>query len=89
MKASITGPRFPPEAWSNSFHTYGVDVSMSKTTFYFDRKEIWQIDTPEVYRMPFYPLVDLALGSGWPINETPNPSYLWVDYIHVYQRKPD
>jgi hypothetical protein len=29
-------------------------------------------------------LVNLALGSGRPITETPNPSYMYVDYIRVY-----
>ena len=29
-------------------------------------------------------LVNLALGSGWPIDHTPNPSTMKVDYIHVF-----
>ncbi|MBY3321271.1 glycoside hydrolase family 16 protein [Rhizobium laguerreae] len=70
------------------YHTYGVDIQADKTSFYFDRKFIWSFDTPKEFHMPFYPLVNLALGSGWPIDETPNPSILLVDYIHVYQRKP-
>ncbi|PSH65003.1 glycoside hydrolase family 16 protein [Phyllobacterium sophorae] len=75
---------------SNEFHTYGVEIKPEKTTVYLDRKSIWSFDTPREFHMPFYPLVNLALGSGWPIDETPNPSYLLVDYIHVYKRKaPD
>jgi hypothetical protein len=31
-------------------------------------------------------LVDLALGSGWPIDRTPNPSIMQIDYVHVYER---
>jgi hypothetical protein len=27
----------------------------------------------------------LALGSGWPIDRTPNPSFMYVDYVHVYK----
>ncbi|HET7412267.1 MAG TPA: glycoside hydrolase family 16 protein [Pararhizobium sp.] len=77
----------PAGSLSDSFHTYGVDISPKKVTYYFDRKEVWQIDTPKEFNMPFYPLVDLGLGAGWPIDETPNPSFLSVDYIHVYQRK--
>lgn len=78
----------PSGSLTSAFHTYGVDVSEEKVTFYFDREQIWQIDTPEEFKMPFYPLVNLALGSGWPIDETPDPSFLWVDYVHVYKRKP-
>jgi hypothetical protein len=33
-----------------------------------------------------YPLVNLALGSGYPIDKTPDPSTLLVDYVHVYGR---
>ncbi|UWM74465.1 glycoside hydrolase family 16 protein [Rhizobium sp. WSM4643] len=73
---------------NNEYHTYGVDIQADKTSFYFDRQFIWSFDTPKEFHMPFYPLVNLALGSGWPIDETPNPSILLVDYIHVYQRKP-
>ena len=73
---------------SNEYHTYGVEISPEKTTIYLDRKSIWSFETPKEFHMPFYPLVNLALGSGWPIDETPNPSFLLVDYIHVYQRKP-
>lgn len=78
-----------PEGSLNSeYHTYGVDIQPDKTSFYLDRQFIWSFDTPKEFQMPFYPLVNLALGSGWPIDETPNPSILLVDYIHVYQRKP-
>ncbi|MBX4959176.1 glycoside hydrolase family 16 protein [Rhizobium lentis] len=73
---------------NSDYHTYGVDIQPDKTSFYFDRQFIWSFDTPKEFHMPFYPLVNLALGSGWPIDETPNPSVLLVDYIHVYQRKP-
>ncbi|WP_455274077.1 glycoside hydrolase family 16 protein [Rhizobium herbae] len=72
---------------NNAYHSYGVEILPQKTTFYLDRKPIWNFDTPSEFHMPFYPLVNLALGSGWPIDETPNPSVLLVDYIHVYQRK--
>ncbi|MFC5445998.1 glycoside hydrolase family 16 protein [Rhizobium halophytocola] len=72
---------------NNAFHTYGVDVGPKTTTFYLDRKAIWSFKTPAEFDMPLYPLVNLALGAGWPIDETPDPSILEVDYIHVYQRK--
>jgi beta-glucanase (GH16 family) len=78
----------PEGSLNNEYHTYGVDIQADKTSFYLDRQFIWSFDTPKEFHMPFYPLVNLALGSGWPIDETPNPSILLVDYIHVYQRKP-
>lgn len=75
-----------PGVLSARFHTYGVEITAEHVTFYFDRKRTWQIPAPESYDNCFYPLVNLALGSGWPIDETPNPSYLWVDYIRIYSR---
>lgn len=77
----------PQGSLSTDFHTWGVEIRADRTTIYFDRKPVWGFDTPPEFHMPFFPLVNLALGAGWPIDETPNPSYLFVDYIHVYKRK--
>jgi beta-glucanase (GH16 family) len=68
------------------FHTYGVDISPQAVVFFFDGKPIWRQPTPPELDGPLYPLVNLALGSGWPIDKTPNPSVLLVDYVHVYGR---
>jgi hypothetical protein len=32
-------------------------------------------------------MVDLALGGGWPIDKTPDPSVMQVDYVRAYVRK--
>lgn len=78
----------PHGALYEDFHTYGVEVADDTVTFYLDRAPIWQIETPEqLVGGAFYPLVNLALGSGWPIDETPDPSYLWVDYVRIYERR--
>jgi hypothetical protein len=55
---------------------------------YFDGIEVWRTATPEVHNKPLMVLVNLALGPGWPIDKTPNPSTMEVDYIRVYARKP-
>lgn len=73
---------------NDDYHTYGVEITPEDTVFYLDRTEIWRFKTPPEFHVPFFPLVNLALGSGWPIDETPNPSVLLVDYIHVFKRKP-
>ncbi|WP_084455305.1 glycoside hydrolase family 16 protein [Novosphingobium rosa] len=79
----------PSGSLSTQFHTYGAEVTPTEVRFYLDRVERWRVPAPPSYSSCFYPLVDLALGSGWPIKDTPDPSMLWVDYIHVYQRKSD
>ncbi|WP_233356066.1 glycoside hydrolase family 16 protein [Henriciella aquimarina] len=72
---------------TDDFHTYGVLVDHDMTRYYFDRKLVHETETRKAFRARMIMLVNLALGSGWPIDETPDPSYLWVDYIHAYQRK--
>jgi beta-glucanase (GH16 family) len=76
----------PDHALVDDFHTYGVDVSPQAIVFFRDSKPVWSRPTPPELDGPLYPLVNLALGSGWPIDKTPNPSTLLVDYVHVYGR---
>ena len=73
---------------SRDFHTYGVDVEPDWVVFYLDRHETWRIATPAELTKPLMVLASLALGSGWPIDRTPNPSIMEIDYVHVYERDP-
>jgi len=75
----------PAGSLSSAFHTYGVDVEPDWITFYLDRREIWRVATPPELQDPLMVLVNLALGSGWPIDQTPNPSVMLIDYVHVYR----
>jgi hypothetical protein len=77
---------FPENSLIDDFHTFGVDVSPQALVFFRDGKRVWSQPTPPELTGPLYPIVNLALGSGWPIDKTPNPSTLLVDYVHVYGR---
>ena len=77
-----------PGSLSADFHSFGIDVEKDFITYFFDQTEVWRIPTPAQHTHPFTVLVDLALGSGWPIDKTPNPSVLDVAYVHVYERQP-
>ncbi len=77
----------PSGALYADFHTYGVSVEPDWTIIYFDRKEMWRTKTPPEHKHKLMVLVNLAMGSGWPIDQTPNPSYMYVDYIKVYQKR--
>ena len=68
------------------YHTFGVDLSPQAVVFFLDGKRVWSSPTPRELDGPMYPIVNLALGSGWPIDRTPSPSSLLVDYVHVYGR---
>jgi beta-glucanase (GH16 family) len=76
----------PDGSLVQEFHTYGVDISPKQMVFFLDRKPVWTQPTPPELDSPLYPLVNLALGSGYSIDQTPNPSTLLVDYVHVYGR---
>lgn len=74
----------PAGSLTAAFHTYGADVEPDRIRFYLDRRETWSVATPPELHDPMMVLVDLALGSGWPIARTPNPSVMKVAYIHAY-----
>ncbi len=75
------------QGMTDDFHTYGVLVEEDFTTFYFDRAELRKDRTPKEAKVPLYLMVDLALGGGWPIDKTPNPSRMLVDYVRAYAKK--
>jgi hypothetical protein len=76
----------PSDSLINDYHNFGVDISPQAVVFFLDGKKVWSQPTPPELTGPMYPLVNLALGSGWPIDKTPSPSTLLVDYVHVYGR---
>jgi beta-glucanase (GH16 family) len=72
------------EGTNDDFHLYGCLVAKDYIRFYFDGQQIWQTATTPEDLEPLYIMVNLALGGGWPIDQTPNPSYLYVHYIRAY-----
>ena len=66
------------------FHTYGVKVDPDNITIYFDRKEVWQTPTQPEHRQPLYILLNLALVDGPTNIMTPDPSYMFIDYVRAY-----
>ena len=75
----------PDGSFSNEFRRIGVDVKHDYTTYYFDRKLVWRHTTPHEHQSRLSPLVNLALGSGYSIDNTPNPSQLEIDYVRIYE----
>ena len=71
---------------ADDFHTYGAMIDERFIVWYFDGSEIFRTKTPETAKVPLYMMVNLAMGSGWPIDQAPNPSYLYVDYVKVYAK---
>lgn len=75
----------PEGSLTTRFHRYGVRVDAQFITYFLDGKAMWRQPTPKEHKAPLYPLVNLALGSGYPIKNTPNPSVLEVDYVRLYR----
>ncbi len=80
------GEHFIVTDMSEGFHRYGLLWDRKQMVWYFDGVEMWRQPTPASAHTPMYLLVNLALGGGWPIAQTPNPSYMWVDYVRAYAK---
>jgi beta-glucanase (GH16 family) len=80
-----------------NFHVYGVIWSPNRMQFYRDDfTQPFFTFTPAnipagtqwVYNHPFFLLLNLAVGGGFPGNPnstTPNPALMLVDYVRVFQ----
>ncbi len=73
---------------TDDFHTYGVLVDEANVVWYFDGVEVQRQKTPEEAKVPLYMIVNLAMGGGWPIDQAVSPSYMYVDYVRAYAKRP-
>ncbi len=80
------GERLIAFGMEEDFHTYGVMIDENEIVLYFDGVEMYKRKTREAANTPLYPLVNLALGPGWPLDKTPDPSYMYVDYVKVWKK---
>jgi len=78
--------RHPAPQATERFNSYGVQVQEDWVTFYFNRRAVWRTPTRPEHRQPLFLMANLALGGGFSIENTPNPSVFLIDYIHVYAR---
>ena len=75
---------FDRETRVDRFHTYGVHIGPERTTFFFNRCPVWTAETRSEHRQPMYVLINLALGGSFPIDETPNPTRMEVDWVRAW-----
>jgi beta-glucanase (GH16 family) len=76
----------PEGSLTEAFHTYGVEILDGDLVFYLDRREVARMPASPAAKLPLSVLVNLALGSGWPIDQTPNPSILEIDYVKAFMK---
>lgn len=76
-----------PSTWYQTFHTYGVRVLPDITTYYCDNVEMCRHKTmPTSRNHPFFFLIDLATGGGWPVDLSryDGRGDMYVDWVRVY-----
>ncbi len=84
--------------FADDFHTFVVQWSTAGVNFYVDGN-LYKTTTPAsipsgtqwVFDHPFFLLLNVAVGGGWPGNPdstTVFPQEMLVDYVRVYQELP-
>lgn len=72
---------------TDDFHTYGLLIEDDFITFYYDGVEVRKSPTPPEAKAPLFILLDLALdNSAAPFDDTPSPSYMYVDYVKAMSK---
>ncbi len=80
-----------PSTWYQTLHTYGCKVTESDTIYYVDDIEMCRHSTMAVSKkLPFYFLINLATGGGWPVDLSRYGGIadMYVDYVRVYSGNP-
>jgi beta-glucanase (GH16 family) len=83
--------------FADDYHVFAVEWEPNQIRFYVD-DHLYGTRTPAevpsgtkwVYNHPFFLILDLAIGGGWPGNpdaSTTFPLTMLVDYVRVYRRK--
>jgi beta-glucanase (GH16 family) len=86
----------PDQHFANDFHLYAVEWEPKAIRFYVD-DHLYATRSPAdlpkgtkwVYAHPFFLLMNVAVGGGWPGNPdatTVFPQTMLVDYVRVYKR---
>ncbi len=78
-----------PEYDPTEYNTYGVKIDQSFIRIYFNRQMVWRTPTPEEHYQPMYMLLNLALIDNATKDGTPNPSFMFVDYVKAFTLSQD
>lgn len=72
--------------WALAWHTYAVQVSPDSAKFFIDGDLVSSLRGFDLSAQPYFFMLDLALGGGWPVDlsATDDRTGLYVDYVRVY-----
>lgn len=68
----------------SDFHTYGMMWDASKMSFWFDNQKQCEVTTPPQFKQPYWAVLNLGMGGGYPHTATPNPSDMFVDWVRIW-----
>lgn len=71
----------------NAFHDYGVQLTRTDVIWFFDGQEVYRAPLYRAEQVsPFFLMLDLGMGGGWPIASPPAGYYdLWIEHVRVYR----
>lgn len=70
------------------WHLYGSRITPTDTIWYIDNAEVFRYPTASQGNTPMFFMLNLALGSGWPVHLTTkyhDQVDLYVDYVRIFQ----
>ncbi|MFV0633108.1 glycoside hydrolase family 16 protein [Demequina sp.] len=72
--------------WAMTWHTYGVRIRPHGADYYVDGALVDSEEGLLRDDLPYYFLINLALGGGWPIDLAPtgDAADMYVDWVRVY-----
>lgn len=82
----FSGPDF-----SEDFHTFAVEWSPGRIDWFVD-EQLGFTSTGDIPQIPFYIILNTAVGGHWPGNPdetTEFPQYHHIDFVRVYERVND
>ncbi len=79
--------RVEPGSLYEGFNRWGVSVEPEEIILYFNGEEIGRVETLEGFKQPVYMLLNLAMIERHISEETPNPAFMYVDYVRAYERR--
>lgn len=94
-KKSVTAEYRSEVDLANDFHVFGVEWDAAALKYYVDGQVYLSIDISadadgfEVFRRPFFIILNLAVGGDWPgppDRTTVWPQHMQVDWVRVYQK---
>ncbi|MBO0780088.1 MAG: RICIN domain-containing protein [Ktedonobacteraceae bacterium] len=70
----------------STWHTYGLKVTPTTMTWYVDNHETWSAPASPQSQDPLFFMINLELGSGWPIDLSRynNQADMFVDWVRVF-----